>query len=325
MRLVNRSTVLFLGSIASAGLLACGDDGGSGGGVDPSGTDNTYVVSQVAIPETPAQATALGLDIDGISNDGIDNNLGTLLASIGSVASGLDLQGSLDESVDTGSIILLTNVKAKALDNASRVGMWVYVGANPTPPACDGAGDTTCRKHLTGSATFEIDDSAGTDGFLAGNIMAGKFTGGPGTVTLQIALSGAPIELPLQLARAEINVSANGIASGSKIGGAIAKSDLDSKVYPAIHTTVNDLLVRDCGPTPRTGADCGCGSGSTGSSILGFLDNDNNCDVTVAEVSATIDSLLTLDIDLDGNDQNDAVSLGVGVTAVKGAFTVPPM
>jgi hypothetical protein len=154
--------------------------------------------------------------------------------------------------------------------------------------------------------------------------MAGKFTGGPGTVTLQIALGdGPPIELPLQLARAEINVSANGIGAGSKIGGAIAKSDLDTKVYPAIHTTVSDLLVRDCGPLPRSGAMCGCTSGSTGLSVLGFLDGDDNCDVTVTEVQMTIDQLLTLDIDLNGDEANDAVSLGVGVTGVKGTFTVP--
>lgn len=324
MRLVNRSTVLFLGSIATAGLVACGDDGGGGGGVDPSGTDNTFVVSRVKIPETPNEATMqLGLDIDGLANDGVDNNLGTLLASIRSVAPSLDLQGSLDTQVDQGGIILLSNVKAKALDNASRVGMWIYVGANPTPPACMDASDMTCRKHLTGSGSFEIEAGSQTDAFLAGNIVGGKFTGGPGTVTLQIALGeGQPIDLPLQLARAEMNVSANGIATGSKLGGAIAKSDLDTKVYPAIHMTVADLVERDC-PPPRSGANCNCAANSTGLSVLGFLDTDNNCEITVAEVQGTVDQLLTLDIDLDGNMQNDAVSLGVGVTAVVGSFPVP--
>ena len=77
MRLVNRSTVLFLGSIVSTGLVACGGDDGGGDDVI-EGTDNLYVVSKVQLPASANEATMLGLDIDGVSGDsnmGIDNQL----------------------------------------------------------------------------------------------------------------------------------------------------------------------------------------------------------------------------------------------------------
>lgn len=326
MRLVNRSTVLFMGSIASLGLVACGgDDGGTGDDdIDPAGTNNTFVVSKVTLPTNATEATALGLDIDGKANDGVDNQLGTLLASIRTLAPGLNIQMSLDESVDQGGIVLLANMKAKDLVSSSGVGFWVYQGANPTPPACTDVSDLVCRKHLTGTGAFEIEAGTATDAKLAGNIMAGKFTGGPGNITLQIALGADPIDLPLQLAKAEINVSANGFGAGSKIGGAISQADIDGKVNPAISATVNESILRDCGPIAmRTGANCSCMAGSSGLSILGFLDTNDNCDVTLEEVKTTVNGILTADIDLDQDGANDAVSLGVGVTSVKGTFTVP--
>lgn len=325
MRLVNRSTVLFLG-LASIGLVACGgDDGGTGDDddINPNGTNNTFVVSKVALPNSAAESTTLGLDIDDKMNDGVDNQLGMLLASIRSLAPGLNLQMSLDEQVDQGGIILLANVKATDLANATGVGMWVYEGANPNPPACTDASDTVCRKHLAGTGMFELEAGTDTDAKLAGTIMAGTFKGGPGTVNLAIALSdGPPISLPLQRAKAEIAITANGFGTGSKLGGAISNADIDGTVMPAIHTTVTTTIDRDC-TGPRTPPSCGCTSGSSGASILGFLDGNDDCNVSLQEVKDTVNGILTPDIDLDGDTVNDAVSLGVGVSAVKGTFTVP--
>ena len=328
MRLVKNSAVLFMGSLVSLGLVACGgDDGGDDvETIDPTGTDNTFVISKISTPNTANEATGLyGLDIDEKENDGNDNQLGTLLASIRTIAPGLNIQASLDEQVDSGSILLLANVKAKELTNTGGVGLWVYQGDTDTamPLPCTDLNDTTCRKHLSGSGTFTLAAGAQTDARLSGKIMGGTFKGGPGTVTLQLALSaGAPIELPLQKAKAEITVTANGFGAGSKIGGAIAEADIDGKVYPAILTTVGESITRDC-PTPGPGPDCVCVMGSSGASILSFLDTDMNCVVTLAEIKTTVDGLLTKDIDLDNNGQNDAVSLGVGVAAVKGMFPVP--
>ena len=334
MRLVNRSAVLFLGAVVTAGLVACGgDDGGStGDDIDPTGTDNPYVVSRIQLPATANEATQFGLDIDELAGDaagGIDNQLGTFLGSLSGIAPGLDLSGSLDEAVDTGSVVLLSNVKATALDNAAKVGMWVYIGDGDTamPMPCTDATDTVCRHHLDGTGMFSIEAGSQTDAKMAGNIMAGTFTGGPGNINLQLSLAAdsPPIDLPLQRAKASIKVTATGFATGSKLGGAIAQTDIETKIHPAIKDIVTDLIDRDCMGTPRTPPNCGCTSGSTGLSVLGFLDTatPRDCMVSVAEVTRTLNDLLQPDIDLDGNGVADAVSLGIGVQAVKGAFTIP--
>jgi hypothetical protein len=314
---------LFLGSIVALGLVACGGDDGSSGDddIDPAGTNNTFVISKISLPTNATEATMLGLDIDDKANDGVDNQLGTLLASIRTLAPGLNIQMSLDDQVDTGGIVLLANVKATALDNASGVGLWVYQGDMPMPAPCTDPNDTVCRHHLDGTGTFGIKAGSQTDAKLAGSIMAGTFKGGPGRITLQLALSaGAPIDLPLQKAKAEITVSANGFGTGSKLGGAISQGDIDTVVNPAIHTTVTGIIDRDFtgARTPPCG---GCLSGWCGGWVLGFLDGNNDCRVTVAVVMTTVDGILTDDIDLDGDTVNDAVSLGVGVSAVKGGFT----
>lgn len=329
MRLAKHLPTLLLTTVLPLAAACGGDDGGDGDGtVDPSGTDHTMVVSKVQVPTNGAQATALGLDIDGKPNDangGIDNQLGMVLGNIGQLAPTLNIQGSIDEQVDTGGIILLANLFAKDLASASGVGLWVYLGDNPNPPACSDANDTVCRKHLTGTASFDISASSPDDAKLAGKIIAGKFTGGPGTVTLQIALSaGMPLDLPLQKAKAELTgISATGF-TGGKIGGAIAKSDLETKVYPAIATTIRTTVDRDCTGT-RTPPNCGCMADSTGATLMTTFDTTapRDCMISDAEVVSFVGGLVSPDIDLDGDGMADAVSLGVGVQAVAATYTVP--
>ena len=325
-------TPALVGAILSLGLLACGggddDDGGDGGGtVDPNGTNHTYVVSGVDLPTNASEAMALGLDIDGKPNDGVDNQLGSVLGSIGALAPSLNLQMSIDEQVNNGSLTLLVNLKATDLASAGGVGMWVYLATDQiTPAPCTNPDDaTTCRKHLAGTGMFTVDSTGPTDAKLVGTIMGGTFTGGPGTVTLQISLAGgAPIALPLQKARAEIKgISATGFGTGSKIGGAVTQTDINTTVIPAIGETVRTSFADSCmvGGTPPS---CGCMSGSTGATLKNLFDKTpNDCMITDAEVMSVVSGFLTPDIDLDGDGTNDALSLGLGVTAVAGTFTVP--
>lgn len=331
MRLAIRTPAL-VGAILSLGLVACGggdgDDEG-GGTVNPNGTNHTYVVSAVDLPTNPAEAMSLGMDIDGKANDGIDNQLGSVLGAIGGLAPTLNLQMNLDTQVDTGQLVMLINMKATDLASASGVGMEVYVGTNVvTPPACTDMTDTVCRKHFTGTGMFNIDSVNGpTDAQLVGTIMGGKFKGGPGTVTLKIALAGgAPISLPLQKARAEISgiTAAGWPATGSKIGGAISDEDIDGEVMPAIASTVRTSFDETC-DVGATTASCNCVMGSTGLTLKNLFDKapTQDCMISDAEVKAVVDGFLTPDIDLDGDGTNDAVSMGLGVTGVAAVYTTP--
>jgi len=327
MSLVLRHSALAAG-ILSMGLFACGGSGDDDGGtIDPAGTNHTFVAAALDLPTNGAEAMALGLDIDDKPNDGVDNQLGSVLGSIGALAPSLNLQASLDTQVDQGGLILLTDLRAKDLTNSSGVGMWVYLGQTtppPTPLPCTDANDTVCRHHLDGSGHFVVDPSGPTDAKLAGKIIGGVFTGGPGTVTLQISLAGGtPINLPLQRAKAEIHgISATGFGTGSKIGGAISQDDINNSVIPAIGNTVRTTFMRDCMGTTPPG--CACTANSTGATLKNLFDKTpNDCMITDAEVMAVVSGFLTPDIDLNGDGTNDALSLGIGVTGVAGTYDIP--
>ena len=303
-----------------------GDDGGDTG-VNPDGEDHTYVVDSVAVPENATDAENLGLDIDGDSMP--DNGLGTLIATLISVAN-LDLQTAITEQVDQGGIILLANLKATDLAEATGVGLYVYLGADANPAPCENAEDTVCRHHLDGTGTFGIAADSPENALIVGENAGGAFTGGPGEVTIELALAdGAdPLSLTLVNAKAEATVAADGLSSG-KLGGAVTQDEINNNILPAVADIVAGIVAAD--PTCTLGPPDCCEDG-TAKTVLGFLDDDGDCVVSVEELQSNslLSTLLTPDVDLfdaagnpgtDGTD--DSLSLGIGFTAVGGGFTPP--
>ena len=59
---------------------------------------------------------------DGKANDGVDNQFGSVLGSLGALLPSLDLQASITRQIDQGTLVLLANVKATALTSAQGVG-----------------------------------------------------------------------------------------------------------------------------------------------------------------------------------------------------------
>lgn len=322
--------------IMAVALAACGggsaddDDDEGSDTVDPSGTDHTYAVSALSVPEnsTSAEKTRCGFDLNG--NGAADNTLGTLLVALRSFE--VEVQSSLDEEIETGGLILLANVKATDLSDAAGVGLWIYGGQTtppPTPAPCtDPETMTDCGHHLEGDGAFTVDSTTATDQMIVGDIVDGTFTGGPGEVTLQLSVAGGdPIALPLQNAHAELTgLTAEGWElTGSKIGGAISSEDLDGTVIPGIAATIRGTVAEDCEGTEPP--DCGCAADSTGASMIdtfdGRGDGEADCEISDDEVADLANLALSPDIDLDGDDTNDAVSVGICLGGVSGTFEVP--
>ncbi|HKE19551.1 MAG TPA: hypothetical protein VKB80_31960 [Kofleriaceae bacterium] len=300
------------------------DDGGDAATVNPDGVDNTYVIDSVVVPANANEAQDVALDIDG--NGTKDNKLGGLLGSLSSFVG--DIQSLVEEQVAKGGIILLANVKATDLTAASGVGLYVYLGANPNPAPCATPDDTECGLHLQGDGSFDIDPSSPTDAVVVGATAGGKFTGGPGSVTIQLSLSelADPLSLTLSNAKSEVSVSADGLSDGI-LGGALTIDSINNDLLPAVATVIAGILADD--GCDATATPC-CEPGSTGEQILQVLDEggvaDGDCVITAEElannsfVSATLGSP---DVDLDGDGTDDAVSLGIGFSAVTGTFTPP--
>jgi len=312
-------------AIGALSLGACGsDDGGGGETVNPDGTHTQFVADTITIPGSAAEASQLGLDLD--DDDVSDNALGQNLSILS--GQGVDLQASVDEAIASAGIVILANVQATALDNATGVGFTIYLGTDQTTPAaCTDPDDiATCGNHLDGSGSFEVDPQSPRDAVIVGSILGGGFqTSTVGNVTLRLELiDGEPaIDLNLISAAAEFNVSPTGIMSG-KLGGAITAQEANDNILPVIVDLVMTAVGEDCTGTPP---DACCEDGSTGETIYGIFDTDDDCAVSAAEVEGNdlVATVLNPDVDLapPGDGVDDAISLGLGFSAVSGTFTRP--
>ena len=317
-------------------LIACG-----GGGEDqptPEGPHYAYVANKLFVPTNNNQAREFGLDLN--SDKTVDNQLGMVLGTL--AGQGFDVQGTIDKAIAEASIILLADFQSSSFTSTAAAGLQIKLGDMESPAACNageqylcklangmecdstdtGCTCSGCGRHLT-NGTFTIDPNSPDNAAVAGKVVGGTFTGGPGDITLKIALgSAAGIELDLIGARAKATgLSENGMES-VVIGGALTKDDLDMKVIPAIHQQIEPIVTEDC-PTPAA-ADCGCLAGSTGKTILNLFDTmPKNCIVTVDEIknNTLIQSLLAPDVTINGKM---ALSLGIKAITVKGTFPTGP-
>src|SRR5262249_37225411 len=132
----------------------------------------------------------------------VDNQLGMVLATLEGMM--FDIQGTIDKAINSGSIILLVDFQTKDFTNTSAAGVQAFLGANPMPAPCTDMNDMVCGHHLTGTGMFTVDPKSPDNASLAGKNIGGTFNGGPGNLTLQIALGGTmAITLNLDLARAQ--------------------------------------------------------------------------------------------------------------------------
>jgi len=302
-------------------LAACGGSDSNDTPPVPEGQHYGYVVSGVSLPITNKQKTDFALDLGAAKSskqDGVpDNKLGSLFQF---VSAAVDVQGAITTAVNAGSIILLVDFQTKDLANSSAAGFGVKIGSMPNPPACTNTADpTTCGRHLDGHGSFQIDTSASTDGVVAGKITSNAFTGGPGDVTVQLALSGtAPITLNLLRARVQATISPTGIMNAN-IGGLVLPAELKAQLGPILEAQVAPILTQNC---PGTAPNCACTG--TAASFLIPADANHDCKLTADEIFTyqIVADQIRPDICTTSSCATpDGLSIGVQVQAVKAAFT----
>ncbi len=294
-------------------LVACGEDEPV-----PEGPHYTYVVSGAQVPTSNPEATEFGLDLNGDRVN--DNQLGSVLAALKS--QGFDVQGAITEAVDQGDIILLMDLQTPSFSSSGGTGLEVKLGtkAGAMPAPCTDSADTVCRKHLDGTGSFAVDTAnSPTGAAVVGKIVGSTFNGGPGNISIKIALgSSEGVQLDLIGARAKATGMSEDRLESVILAGALTEADLNAKVIPAIHMQLEPLVAADCTNTTPPG--CGCADGSTGKTVMNLFDTmPKDCVLKVEEIqnNTLIKSLLAPDVNIGGQP---ALSLGIKVQAVKGTI-----
>jgi hypothetical protein len=280
-----------------------------------------YVIDSLLVPTNNNEARAYGQDLNGDLT--IDNQLGMVLATL--EAQGFEIQGTTTQSVDRGTTITLIDLGADDFTTAPAATFAMFVGANPMPPACANAADTTCRHHLTGSATFTIPPAAPTHPALQGTIATGTYTTSPaGLLAAPLPMFPASTPVVVNLVGAKVvatQLSATGIMS-LKIGGAVTSAEMDANVYPAMHDGFAAIVAHDC--TALTSPPmCGCPAGSNGKTWIDLLDMPpKDCKISVQEIkdNSLFMSLFAPDVVIGGQM---ALSVGFKATAVEAGFVAP--
>lgn len=317
--------------------VACGgsDDEGEGGGT-PEGEHYRYVVNTISASGDNK------LNIDGMG--GSENKLGGLVPALEAFLGAGSVKAAIDEAVLSGNSLLLVDLQTSSFSASGTAGLQVYLGDQATAmprPCIDTTMLSTCGQHLMGTGTFSIAAGSPRNAALTGSFKGGTLEGGPGKITIPIALTGAPLNVNLVSAKMQLRtVTADGIGQGL-LGGALLESELTGSLLPQIHGQLETLLVRDCGPAAtRVKGDVGgtmvCGNNAggtftacvgTGAGLLSatanaalMFDTDGDCKIALEAVTNNmlIKSLLSPDLTIDGQR---AVSVVIGFSAKKGTFT----
>jgi hypothetical protein len=279
------------------------------------GNHARYVVDKVTVPTTSALAHMNGLDING---DGtVDNKLGSVLATFTTM--GFNPQPAVDDAVSRGQILMLADLQTSDFMTATAAGFTLYIGENPQPAPCSSGTDTVCRHHLQGNGMF---DAAATprDPAIVGDIASGTLltTTTGGKLPVQVSFGGPPLTLELVGARAKVSATATHMTAGI-IAGAVTMTDLNASVFPALQGVLMTAVTANCTnlSSPPT---CGCATGSQGAILIGLFDTNHDCMISTQELTSNslVQALFAPDVTIDGQQ---AISVGLGFTAVKATFT----
>ena len=250
------------------------------------------VINRMLLPKTAGE---YGMDFN---NDGkVDNKLGQILAGLQALHGGLDVQKDLDEQLKDGVILLLQDVFASDLTDSAKASLVTHFGKDL---------DNNASDNFSGSETFGIAPVTPGEIRLEGKIVGGKATFGPGTLVAPIAIGKVYVVITLRQAYVMGTVTAQGITNGL-MAGAVPLTDVTGRMLPGLATQMTQRL-----NSPLTTP--------AGLKLLKYFDKDADGTITVKELSgdALLKSVLLdqPDVDTDGDKKNDAISVGIGFTAV---------
>jgi hypothetical protein len=284
----------------------------------PDGPHHTFVVSRIDLPTSSAETSVLALDLDGEAQDGPENQLGQALGTAEALVPGLRQQEATDRAIDRGdSTMYLMSLRGPSLAGGP-LELHTMFGSESDPEPCLDENDTTCRRHLGGDATIATLPMRPTVP-LTGVHEDGAYLGRAGDAWIPIPVGFPGLFLHASRARVQLD-EISPTALRGRIGGMIDVEELQAVMPQLYWNVLLDLVARDCepgGPLP----DCGCAPNSEGDAALIVDSAPQDCEISLDEVVSAMSSLVTPDMDVDGDLHNESVSFVIGFEAVPARFT----
>lgn len=265
----------------------------------------TYVIDSIEVGGTTSEASAIAVDLDG--DERPDNAFGISLSVAESMLD-VDLDAEIAAALDRGELLHLlmfaTDETGEALDTGR-----LFLGADT-----DGDPDN----NFTGDAELAVRADSNLDDAAFGEVSGRRVDLGRGRLTVENVLF-TQIRLPLTGARITGTFDDLGRFAG-KIAGGIAEADL-ARLRLGIAGAIADEGNAMCDPSQIP---C-CPEDSRGEVYMTYFDRDRDCQLESEEVAGNdILGWLTIpDMDLDGDGENDAMSVAFRVTAVPARFAIP--
>ena len=287
-------------------LDSAGADRGASGDAVVSGDAGTSLPIGLQALVTklllPSASKPYGVDMTG---DGkVDNRLGTLLSGLSGIHPSMDLQADLDSQIQKGNLLLLQEVRSSSLTSSASATVRVGFGKD-----LDGKpGD-----NFSGKEPFVFDPKVPTSDTINGAIKAGAASFGPGELVGPVALGKVFVAMQLRRAQIRAKVSASGMTDGV-LAGAIRIEDVKNTLLPGLATE----MTRQYHDPSLT---------ANGKILVEFFDTNKDKTVTVQELlNNNLVKTLVLnqpDVDTNKDGKPDAISMGVGFTAVSCTINPP--
>jgi len=236
--------------------------------------------------------TQFAVDLDG--NGTKDNQFGALYAGMKAipVAGGLfDLQKDMDEQVKEGNVLALFDLIGTSLTQGA-VTLLCHVGEDL---------DSDPSDNFLGGEELGISPTS-PNLALAGTITAGQLKAGPGTLLMPMSIGASTSIVTLKKGQVQATlVPSQTVAMvDGQLNGAIPMTDVEGKLYPAIAQMLTDITNPVLKPA-----------------VMLLMDKDKDGKISVAEAKPHLSTMMKADVDTDGDGQLDAMSIGMGFTAVK--------
>lgn len=285
------------------------------------GSKAEYIATELAVPSSAAEGGTIGVDMN---NDGqIDNALGGILGILGEDQAGAANQ-SINEDLQNGEFILLARMMVDAFPTDLGVAFQVFPGlADPTMDATE--------DNLGGQGHALIDMEADRSAHLCGALVDGTLTTGPRPFVLPIGMLGGIVYLPLERAQAY----SPGIITADEIpelhlGGGLTKQTVNNQLLPFMAVRLNDRIRTE--PTSSFSQSLlGYVDSNCNSSIEGCSDVQNGVgectrwdgqpstlplSVTELRCNLFLNTALQPDVDIDGDNIKDLISVGMKIRAI---------